>query len=366
VPAGRRSRISGWLWSLVAAAVYRLGLLRLLRPWTNRWELAPGRSPLVRRRRSRKVQILSLHRVAPGEDGYLSPLPLVAFEERMEFLARRCSVLALDQAVDALVRHDVPENAVVLTFDDGYRDNYLHAFPILEGLSLPATIFLVTGSIGTGRLIWHDRVFRAFGETRCVELTGFPADGQRHRLDDAGQREHARTALLRWLKTLDEERRDEQIARLAERLEVEDARVSDGLMLSWDEVQRMHARGIGFGAHTVSHPVLSRVSDERARQEIDASKREIEARLHCPVRAFAYPNGSQRDFSAATKRLLREAGFDCAVTTIFGTNEPAAEPPLDLLELRRMGLVEASLPAFAAKLDLYRFVAHPSDGSRVR
>lgn len=117
----------------------------------------------------------------------------------------------------------------------------------------------------------------------------------------------------------------------------------------------MNARGVSVGAHTVSHPILSRVSPEQARREIAESKRTIEGELGCPVRNFAYPNGARVDFDDTTKTILSECGFDCALTTIFGTNDDDSTDRPDMLELKRMDLVDGRLPLFATKLNVYRW-----------
>jgi peptidoglycan/xylan/chitin deacetylase (PgdA/CDA1 family) len=122
-------------------------------------------------------------------------------------------------------------------------------------------------------------------------------------------------------------------------------------MLTWDEVKVMHQRGVSFGSHTVTHPILSKISADEAKKEIDESKRIIEEKLRIPIRSFAYPNGRKEDFSEATKILLREAGYSCALTTIFGANESDQ----DLLELRRATPWERDIRAFRIKLNYYKF-----------
>lgn len=361
--ANGRNTAAGGLWRACATLLYTTGMLKVLRRWTNRLEMSrPGGHgfPSVRRHRSGKVQILSYHRVAPEPDEFLPPMPLAVFERQMEFLARACNVLGLEQAIEGLRSGDVPDNAVAVTFDDGYRDNLVHALPVLNALSLPATVFLVTGCIGTGKLIWHDRVVRAFHATPVRELPGFGPDGATSPLTGADNRRRARQSVLRYLKTLDVARREAEIARLTELLEVTDITVREGLMLDWDEVREMRAAGVSVGAHTVSHPILSRIPDEQAREEIEGSKREIERQLGEAVHGFAYPNGARRDFTPAIKRMLAEAGYEYALTTILGANAAPSATTLDLLELKRLNIEEDHVPAFAAKLDLLRLNSAPT------
>ena len=122
------------------------------------------------------------------------------------------------------------------------------------------------------------------------------------------------------------------------------------VMLSWDEVDALRGLGFSIGAHTVNHPILSRVEGEAAWREIRGSKDTIERALGVPIRGFAYPNGGVGDYSAETVRLVERAGFTCAVTTRRGLNTTRTPR----FELRRGGPWEQHLPTFAIKLAYYQ------------
>ena len=113
----------------------------------------------------------------------------------------------------------------------------------------------------------------------------------------------------------------------------------------------MAASGISFGAHTVNHPVLSKISEADMRREILDSKRSIENRLQKPVAHFAYPFGQPFDFNAQAKKVIQDSGFKTAVTTVWGLNEPSADP----YELRRFTPWQRSIAEFRLQLDWYRF-----------
>ncbi len=345
--------------SLRAAAVglaHRLGLWGRLGGGASRWTLRSRRGfPALRRRRHKCFQVLTYHRVTDGGDSFLPGTPVAAFERQMAFVAAHYRVCSLETAVTAMLAGDLPDRALVITFDDGYRDNYVRALPVLQRHALPATVFLATGSIGTGRVLWHDRVFRAFRETPARALSGFAGNGRTWPLETPEQREQARDAVLAVLKTLGEEQRLETIARLTQALEIGDVEQVPGLMLGWDEVREMSRAGIEFGSHSVTHPILSRIPAERARQEVFESKAVLERELGRPVRAFAYPNGQPADFDDRTTGLLRDAGFACAVTTIRGLNalDALGEPP-DLFRLRRQVPWHTDVAGFAAQLAVSR------------
>ena len=277
--------------------------------------------------------------------------PIAVFKNQMEYLASNYYVCSLDEAVARLVSQDVPDNTVVITFDDGYRDNYLNAFPTLKNLSIPATIFLATDAIGSQRILWHDRVFSAFRETRVMVLDGFGDHSQKYRLSTVEEKLFAQGEFLKFIWSLDDHEKIFWIDFLVERLEVIDCKEVPDLMLSWEEVKIMHESGISFGSHTVTHPILSKLSVDRAREEIQESKAVIDQKLRTPIRTFAYPNGRKDDFNESTKRLLKEAGYVCALTTKFGANEIDE----DLFDLRRATPWDQDIYTFGLRLSSYKF-----------
>jgi peptidoglycan/xylan/chitin deacetylase (PgdA/CDA1 family) len=120
--------------------------------------------------------------------------------------------------------------------------------------------------------------------------------------------------------------------------------------LSWQEVLEMAKAGITFGSHTVTHPFLSRMPLSEVKDEIITSKETIEGRLGSPVRILAYPSGGQADFNESIKRVLKDAGFLCAVTTLWGTNSFSTDP----YELRRVQAWDPNPQMFALRLGYYR------------
>jgi peptidoglycan/xylan/chitin deacetylase (PgdA/CDA1 family) len=207
----------------------------------------------------------------------------------------------------------------------------LHAFPILRKLGIPATIFLATGAIDEGPCLWFDRVFQAFRETEQERLHGYGNPSMSCPLNTLQQKLEAQDRVLRFLRSVSDEDKAVWIRALCENLKVEEKIRMPGLMLSWDEVRTMARNGISFGAHTVHHPILSRVASRQVREEVAQSREAIEKEVGISVTSFAYPNGAAGDFDESTKDVLRDAGYRCAVTTIVGTNDSKQ----DLFELRR-------------------------------
>src|SRR5574341_604156 len=120
----------------VAATFYHTGLIWPLSRALNYWGGAPA------------YQVLTYHRVNDDGDPFFAAVPTAVFEREIAYIARTYQVLTVEELADRTRRGDLPRNALAITFDDGYRDNFTHAAPILARYGLPATVFLATGFIG--------------------------------------------------------------------------------------------------------------------------------------------------------------------------------------------------------------------------
>jgi peptidoglycan/xylan/chitin deacetylase (PgdA/CDA1 family) len=351
-----RSRYKESLFKIGAFILFYLKVLKVINLFVNRFRLKryPEGSlafPFIKKRQSRNVQILIYHRVNDEYDPFFPAVAIDIFAKQMEFLSSHFNILPLEDTIDMMRRNDIPPNAIVITFDDGYRDNYLNAYPILKKFSIPATIFLTTGMINSRKVLWHDQVFSAFRETREPFLMEYGAHIVKYPLRTLAEKLVAQTQVINFLKSLDEREKSLLIDDLIKKLKVECRKDENNLMLTWDQVKVMYRCGISFGSHTVSHPILSKVPVDKMREEIIGSKITIEEHLGVPIKTFAYPNGSKSDFTNTTKKILKDAGYICALTTIFGDNEHDQ----DMFELRRGRPWENHLPSFAAKLNWYKF-----------
>ena len=342
---------STWLRQAVAECYFRSGAPALTRGLRERYQLqVEGRR--IRKRAETSVRILYYHRV--NEDGhpFFDAISTSVFEQQMRYLARHYKVVPLGEATRLLEEGGRPEMVVAVTFDDGYRDNYANAFPILKRYGLPATIFLTTGSLDSGEPLWFERLAEAIQKTtrECIDLEidiprRFWLRTERERLDSNAQ-------IFGLLRQMDTATCQEHLAEVLRLLGPVAASERRNRMLTWDQVREMKAHGIDFGGHTVNHPFLSRLTPDQALWEVSECKRRIEAELQHPAGYFAYPNGQPEDFAASNKELLRVAGYRAAVTTIWGMNYQST----DRMELRRGGPWETSPALFAYKLDWYQWV----------
>jgi peptidoglycan/xylan/chitin deacetylase (PgdA/CDA1 family) len=294
--------------------------------------------------RSSRFQILVYHKVSPDRHPLYEPVDPARFEQQMRFLSECYTVMDLAELAERSARGSLPPAAVAITFDDGYRDNYEYAFPILKKYGLCATIFVATGVIGTSDRLWHDRVFDAFRFATRDRVRLKHDELPELILDSAAVRQRSLGAVLTKAKTLWGEARLRLVEDVEETLRPS-MPVLSRYMLNWDEVREMRRGGISFGSHTVTHPVLSRLPHDELMRELAESRQQLQEELDVPIQAFAYPNGRAADYNEEVKNVLRESGYKWAVTTESGFNRSFADP----YELKR------DLP-WASEIELFRFL----------
>jgi CelD/BcsL family acetyltransferase involved in cellulose biosynthesis/peptidoglycan/xylan/chitin deacetylase (PgdA/CDA1 family) len=335
-----------------AEILYATPIGKIGRSIASRYELGPSRR--LRRRKVPVCQIFIFHRVNDDFDPFLPSVPVLAFRKQMEFLKKNFPILSLDEIAQSNYPQGGEKYSAAITFDDGYRDNFICAFPVLKDLGIPASIFLTTGCIESGELPWYDQVSWAFKLTVQPHAELSPLGGPDFSLEGRAQRLQAMGKTLSWLRGLEEEERARAIPATLEMLHVPGCLPVPNPMLGWDEIRQMAKQNITFGAHTVTHPALARVSEDRMVGEIVGSKEKIEQKLQLPVRHFAYPFGQPADVGPIAKSVVQRAGFSTAVTTSWGFNRPGD----DLFELKRFSPRfnpwDFDPGRFAMMLDWYR------------
>ncbi|MEZ5942814.1 MAG: polysaccharide deacetylase family protein [Planctomycetaceae bacterium] len=258
------------------------------------------------------LQVLNYHRIgvpsSPLADHGVYSATQEEFAAQLAFLSREFDVIRLDQVNDILTGKR--KRGVLLTFDDGYRDNYELAFPVLKEYGLSAVFFLTTGFLDNGTLAWWDELAWT---VRTSPLPTIPENrwtGAAIAFDEPN-RERAIRRLLGIHKQLPWKETPAFRQELRELLKVE-LPTSDQLAdvwMTWDMVREMHAGGMEFGGHTVTHPVLANLPVAEQREEIVQSKQRIETEIGSPIQAFSYPVGQHDSFTAETEELLKEVGY---------------------------------------------------------
>ena len=324
--------------SIVVFLFRWLGVIRLWRFWHRR-----------------DVIIVSMHGVMPAENpSSWEPLRHRLLAEKLDVylraLSKHYNFVSLSAAVEMLTgQMPMQPYSLVVTFDDGYRNNLTHAMPVIRRHGAPATIFVATGHVEHRRPFWFDRldyaIQHAAGAVSEIRIKGLTVRlKSRARPDLARAYKRLRVAA----KSGDGDDGDlrDQLRSIAESLE-EGAprRIADVFedddwvsVATWNEIREAGDRAddVRIGSHTVDHVRLALVDDQTAREELAESKRMIEARTGGPCEHLSYPNGS---YNRRVAELARQCGYTCAVTTVEGTNK-AGE---DMMTLRRVGIpVDAS------------------------
>ena len=217
-----------------------------------------------RKRGAVRIPILMYHSIS--DDSQFQNVTVASFRKQMEYLASEYEILPLKEIPKILFgARNFQGKLAVITFDDGYKDNYDFVFPILREFRLPATIFVATNYIG------RDDFNQKYG---------FPPKE----------------------------------------------------MLSWNNIKEMSQNNIDIASHTMTHSILSQLPIPKAREEIEKSKLTLEARIGRQVQTLSYPNGQVTDFTLNIECLVKESGYSCACSTIWGTLQTST----NLFALRRI------------------------------
>ena len=268
-----------------------------------------------------------------------------SFRSQICYIKEHFRVLPLGEAINQLKKDALEVPTVVVTFDDGFQNNYEVAFPILAKYDCPATIFLSTKFIDSDQIPWFARLDMALGLTAVPSLFW---NGTRLDISTMKQKSQASSVLRQRLKTHHPYSIDGLVLEICRTLEVDtDEKFERGSpyhMLRTEAIREMvRSRLIRFGGHTHSHAILSRLSTAEQKQEIEGSIKLVEQYTGQPCDSFAYPNGTAEDYDRSSVDLLKTSGVTTAVTTISGPN--TGQTPL--LELRRYGVgSDLNLPGF--------------------
>lgn len=269
------------------------------------------------------------------------------FEAQIDYLRRQFNVIGLRDAVGRLERGEpLPERAVSITFDDGYLDNFEVALPILEAHRVPVTLFVPTGGLDTGELLWWDRVIAALAGTslQTLDLQAVGLAGPLPRLPlSSWHRVATAEAVLEHLWTLPIERVLEVVGRIEQALGPSCRPVARAARLGAGQIREMHRRGVEIGAHSVRHPNLKLVSEADLQQEMIASREMLESLCQAPIDGFAYPGGRMNDATAVAAQAV---GFRYAVATISAVNRA----PYDHFKLCRIGMPDSPVADFKRAL----------------
>jgi len=282
-------------------------------------------------------RILMYHRLVP-EGGAYSGTRESDFRRQMEFLAHHFNVVSVEELVQRTrEKLPIPENAVALTFDDGYRDFYEIAYPILKELGLPATIYVVTDFIDGKLWLWPDLIRQSLTVARAQGQSEVGFGELTLEIREKGL-DYCWNKAADYCLTLEDGRKWELLNELAgdTGLSAESPAPSPYNALDWAQLREIVDSGITVGSHSRSHPILSHVSRYQLKDEIYGSKRKIEEKLEIEVQGFCYPNGRFCDFNENVTKAVIDAGYAYAAAAY-----PSKSPLSDLNAIKRYAVGDA-------------------------
>jgi len=240
------------------------------------------------------------------------------FHKEIRWLKKYFDVISLGDAVNKMKSgENIPRPSIVITIDDGFKDNYDVLFPLVVQEKIPVAIFLTTGYIDTDHGPW----FYALEEFLLrTPLTSFCFQGQEYDIGSFSKKRDAFQRILIKIKDMSPEGKGQSMNQLRETFR--DVPLTGRAMLTWDECREMLKSGlVTFGAHTCSHSILSKLPLAEARKEIADSKNIIEKNLSVKCEHFAFPNGRRQDFNQELLEFCREIGFVSICTCEYGSNK---------------------------------------------
>jgi peptidoglycan/xylan/chitin deacetylase (PgdA/CDA1 family) len=297
----------------IAAGFYYSGLVALARWWT--------------RSVGKRLVILNYHRATEGD-----------LRRHLLYLRQHYHLMHIEAALEALYEPRKPgwsrgdrHISLVLTFDDGYRDNYTHASALARELQVPLSLYLVPGYIESGDYFWWGEGERLVRRARVTEVH---LEGKVYYLKRQQDRSHLVQwidARLRYAQSVRE--REAFLEEVRETLKVPSSvrqEEEPALPLTWEQIQEMEESGwISFGAHTMHHPILAYLSDpQEVQNEVEQCRKALQHRLGHEVRSFAYPVGQMQHISEEVVEAVQQAGYTWALTTQYGFNTPRTNPYL--------------------------------------
>ncbi|MCC6538387.1 MAG: polysaccharide deacetylase family protein [Bryobacterales bacterium] len=320
-----------------------------------------GAAPVISRLPgTESLLILNYHRIGNAQEDQYDPGVFSGTAEQLDaqvaFLKRCVRVVTLEEAV-AWTQGKADARGgpcrALITFDDGYLDNYQLAFPVLRSHGVQGLFFLCSGIVGSGHVpFWDYTAFVVKSARRRRFQLRYPV-AQDVDIDATGLTLALRQ-VLNLYKRPDNTDGARFLAELAEACQGDTPGGAERRFLNWEEAREMLAGGMALGSHTHSHPVLSQLGVDAQREELVRSRAVLEKNLGATIDTLAYPVGGQTSFTEDTQRLAAEAGYRAAFSYYGGTNRPGRVTPFNL---KRVGVGEQSFDRFRVAVSMHRWRA---------
>ncbi len=272
--------------------------------------------------KQKKVLILIYHRVLDEPD-YMRPgeVDKITFSWHMELLSRYFNVLSLKTALEKLDNDNLPSRAVCITFDDGYADNYLNALPILNKFGLEATFFIANGFLDGG-IMWNDCVIEGVRnaqgnalDLRKIKLGEFDISTDK-------KKSMVAESILKTIKHCEPDQRKEYAEYFLSLI----PNSASEIMLTKEQLRKLHESGMEIGGHTKTHPILATLNTTQASIEIKENKQGLEDIIDTQINFFAYPNGKPEiDYLCEHVQMVKAINYQAAFSTQWGVMDKNSE-----------------------------------------
>lgn len=305
----------------------------------------------------KEIRILAYHRVEelkneelyPYDPELISVTP-AEFEWQMEYVKQHLNPISLSELVGYVKgKNKLPPRPVIITFDDGFDDNYRCAYPILKKKGVPATIFLSTGYIGSRGTFWYDQLVYDICAAKELDINVVDLDVVITRNDSIEMKREKAYEILEAVKKISNTERLNVLERIGLicKPDRKQEDLAKSVPLTWEQVKEMSNNGIEYGSHTVTHPIMSNLNVAELKTELVNSKNRIEEMVGMPVETIAYPVGMAYAFNNSVIKAAKSAGYVLGLSYIHGTNY-INEP--DLFRLKRMHVERYTDRAYFASM----------------
>lgn len=317
--------------SLIATMLYLSGLLHLIAFF---------------RLRNRAV-VLMYHRILNEEDMAATPttsgiiVSKKTFQKHVKFLTRYFNIIDYEAFSNSIKNHTPFRNKTCLiTFDDGWYDNFTTALPILKSHNCPALIFLPTNYIGTGEQFWQEKLTSLLKTAvDNIPATNNLLDSIKYTSKIHGTAIDKKDTISLFVSSLKEQSENNirkiisDIASQLKKLSISLPENTNDKFINWKQAKQMNKSGFTIGSHAVSHRLLDRLSEDELEFELVKSKELLEEKLSTTISTIAYPNGNH---SETTKSATRNAGYK----TGFSTNPGYVTNNSDFYSINRINMHE--------------------------
>ncbi|MFQ5456039.1 MAG: polysaccharide deacetylase family protein [Nitrospirota bacterium] len=259
------------------------------------------------------------------------------FERQISYLSKRYNIVPLSLLVEYLyLKKEIPNNWIILTFDDGYRDNLYNVLPILKRYKAAATFYVTADAVKNRMIFFYDRIQSIIEAAKVKNIVVCLDNKQiKFSLSDKKRREDAVLSIVLSIREKESKTQRRFIEYLQKICESETIPYQKSpIYLTEDEVEKLHKSGMEIGSHTISHNNLKRLSQRELDKEISGSKETLEEIIGSKITAFSYPFGKKDTYNNSIKEMVKQAGYRSAVTTIFGK----VNLDSDLYALPRIGV----------------------------